>query len=96
MQLSGFEVSLENLETCDPIKTNADTGRTVSMDGTPFTEEQMMMPAFPCGLVAKSIFNDTFELIRDSDGDKIPIYQDKIAWDSDIKYKFKNLELKDY
>ena len=52
-------------------------------------------PATPCGLVAKSIFNDTFRLYRqDNDGKKveIDIIQKNIAWSSDIQYKFKNVE----
>ena len=49
------------------------------MDGTPFTEEQMQSAAFPCGLVAMSIFNDMFELIRDVDGLNLTIHKDNIA-----------------
>ena len=51
---------LEDLHRCDPARTNVEADRTVSVDGIPFTEEQKLSPAFPCGLVAKSIFNDTF------------------------------------
>ena len=52
------------------------------------------MPAIPCGLVAKSIFNDTYELYREVEGEadeKIEITSDNIAWTSDITYKFKNI-----
>ena len=51
-------------------------------------------PAFPCGLVAKSLFNDTFTLYRgnETDADKlITINTDDIAWESDKENKFKNL-----
>lgn len=51
--------------------------------------------AFPCGLVAKSYFNDTFELWRSDDAgestENITIADNNIAWDSDVKYKFTNL-----
>ena len=50
-------------------------------------------PAIPCGLVAKSVFNDTFELWKEdqtaAEGKvKIEIEETGIAWSSDITYKF--------
>lgn len=52
------------------------------------------MPATPCGLVAKSFFNDTFELWKlDDEGnesEKLEIISDNIAWSSDKEYKFHN------
>jgi hypothetical protein len=47
------------------------------------------LPAIPCGLVAKSVFNDTFELKMGST--KIPIVETGIAWSSDVEYKFNNI-----
>lgn len=51
-------------------------------------------PAIPCGLVAKSVFNDTFELWKkggNSGSDtNITISIKNIAWSSDLTYKFKN------
>lgn len=47
-------------------------------------------PAIPCGLVAKSFFNDTFEL-HGANG-RIEIDEQKIAWSSDVEFKFKNIE----
>ena len=55
---------------------------------TPLT---MDAPAFPCGLVAKSLFNDTFTLIEKETSKNITISDTDIAWESDVKYKFKNL-----
>jgi hypothetical protein len=43
----------------------------------------------PCGLVARSFFNDRFELLR-SDDSVVPWTQDGIAWESDVKHKYKN------
>ena len=59
-------------------------------------------PAIPCGIVAKSFFNDTYELWRQTGVEKdlslnskdvnIPINQGNIAWSSDVTYKFSNLK----
>lgn len=47
-------------------------------------------PAIPCGLVAKSFFNDTYTLRL---GDKVINITDKnIAWSSDVAYKYKNIK----
>lgn len=52
-------------------------------------------PAHPCGLVAKSFFNDTYELYNgtkiDSDY-RLYIDETDIAWGSDREHKFKNAE----
>lgn len=61
------------------------------MNGQPLKEND---PAIPCGLVAKSVFNDTFELY-DSKNQRVKIVETGIAWSSDIQYKFKNLEEKE-
>ena len=52
------------------------------------------LPAIPCGLMAKSMFTDSFNLYRQKDGEDewIEINQQNIAWASDIEYKFKNIE----
>lgn len=57
-------------------------------------------PAIPCGLVAKSVFNDTYELWREGDKSRgeadvnITIETNNIAWTSDVTYKFRNIENK--
>lgn len=43
----------------------------------------------PCGLVAWSVFNDSFALF-DSAGAAVPLNEKGIAWPSDLQYKFKN------
>lgn len=48
--------------------------------------------AVPCGLVAKSYFNDTFKIFNNEDLSKeIKINDDNIAWTSDIESKFHNI-----
>lgn len=43
----------------------------------------------PCGAIANSLFNDTFELLSRSDG-TLPILETGIAWASDKEHRFKN------
>jgi hypothetical protein len=44
---------------------------------------------FPCGLIARSVFNDTFFLFNET-GEPIMLRKDGIAWESDREKKFKN------
>ena len=44
--------------------------------------------ASPCGIVAKSIFNDTFSLITD-DGVPIEIDESNLSFEGDAKKKYK-------
>ena len=48
------------------------------------------LPANPCGLVAKSYFNDTFLIYRGTEN--ITLNDKGIAWESDVKFKFKNCQ----
>ena len=54
--------------------------------------------AFPCGLVAKSFFNDTFGLYdqypdeTDLGKGLISINENNIAWESDVEHKFFNID----
>jgi hypothetical protein len=60
-QLMGNWLDVDQLDDCDPIKRNKDVGRELSISGAKLDEDA---PAFPCGLVAKSYFNDTFTLTK--------------------------------
>ena len=55
------------------------------------------MPATPGGLIAKSFFNDTFQLWKKGQGSeadkRINISEKGIAWSTDVQYKFKNVEV---
>jgi len=84
------------LADCAPILTNAQAEVTTSVNGKVLDPEAA---AYPCGLVAKSFFNDTFALYSENPAttpdfasSKITIDDSDIAWESDVKYKFFNME----
>ena len=77
-QLLGNLLTEEELtDDCSPIVLNRDIGRFVSVDKV--TPLKMDEPAFPCGLVAKSLFNDTFSLAK-TDGEEVVMTTTGIAW----------------
>lgn len=78
-QLKGDVLSVSSLDDCDPIKTNADLGFEKSYGGTTLDPNAA---ANPCGLIARSFFNDTFSI------DGFTIDESDIAWDSDVEHKF--------
>jgi len=76
-QLRGSPVSsYSSLEDCDPMISKDD-----SSDESNFY--------LPCGLIAWSLFNDTFSLSKDNNS--IPLRKQGIAWASDAEKKFNNL-----
>ncbi len=87
-QLKGKILSKKQIkDDCDPIITNEDLGRIYAIDGK--TKLNPQEPANPCGLIAKSFFNDTFKLSKDNE--IIPIEPKGIAWEADVK-RFKHAE----
>lgn len=77
---------------CSPVITNEQMNVTVSVDGTPLLPNAN---AYPCGLIAKSVFTDNFTLSTsafDANTPNLNIVQfdeTNIAWKSDQE-KFKN------
>jgi len=76
-QLRGIEVTTKGgLVDCDPF---------ISLNGSDNVNDIY----FPCGLIAKSFFNDTFKLIREN-GSYVRMSMENIAWPSDVSTKFNN------
>lgn len=63
-------------------------GQTLSVNKTELVGSAT---AYPCGLIAKSVFTDEYELFSDQlMFQPIEINSTNIAWKSDVDYKFKN------
>jgi len=78
-------------DACDPILKNKDLfiDQQKDIDGN---DHDLEAPAVPCGLMAKSFFNDTLELYnQDKDKTQIEFDTTNIAWKTDIE-KFKNIK----
>ena len=94
-QLIGEETSLSEIkssEDCDPIYTNGDMGfddSTKAADGkTSLIKDEL---AIPCGIMAKTFFNDSYINWKINDEELI-INETNIAWEKD-KELFKNINL---
>jgi hypothetical protein len=89
-QLHGKEFTLEemkNSQDCDPAITNGDMDKTQSIvAGVLLNKEDL---AVPCGLIAKSYFNDKFTN-WEINGDPITPNEKDIAWKADKELKYKN------
>ena len=93
-QLNGKSFSLKEMKNsgdCAPAETNAEMNKKTSMTNEELKDDDL---AIPCGLIAKSFFNDKYELYKNSisNDNKITIDEKDIAWqaDKDIKYKNTN------
>ena len=94
-QLMGETISLSEIkssEDCAPLYTNEDMGfkeDQLSLDGKTFLIKDKL--AIPCGIMAKTFFNDNFSEWKINDIDII-INEKNIAWDKD-KELFKNTNI---
>jgi hypothetical protein len=78
------------ISACQPVVYNRENFYSKSVTNKTLDPDQ---PAFPCGLIARSYFNDTFKLFRLVDNSEININSTGIAWPDDKTYKFKNADL---
>ena len=93
-QLNGKVFSVEemrNSQDCDPAVTNAEMNKTKSCDPTVNLDPKEI--AIPCGLIAKSYFNDKFTNWK-INGESFSPDEKDIAWKADKELKYKNIDLK--
>ncbi|CAG9322823.1 unnamed protein product [Blepharisma stoltei] len=84
-QLLGYNQTKSDISSyCEPVVTMKDLGLITNLS-------KEIKIANPCGLIAKSYFNDTFILMPPADSPKntITVKHDGIAWDVDKDDKFK-------
>lgn len=91
LQLDGEYISLKKIKDsgdCEPVETNQEMEKNVSLSGLELNPNEV---AVPCGLIAKSFFNDTYQL-KNEKGEPITIDESNIAWEADKKLKYKNVK----
>ncbi len=88
-QLKGEEITEKEAEDCAPVITNQQMGKAgiKSISGEILKENDI---AIPCGLMAKSFFNDAFEFFLNDNKEKIMVNETNIARKSD-REKYKNV-----
>lgn len=88
-QLRGNVMSASDIgASCDPVLYMSDLGDTIAklaLDNTVLPSTNI---AYPCGLIAKYFFNDTFQLAEKVSGNQVPIDETNIAQSVDRNYKF--------
>ena len=93
-QLNGKTMTLEemkNSQDCDPVVTNEEMGFKEGTKSITGVELNMKELAVPCGLIAKSFFNDNFRDWK-VDGVNFTVNEKDIAWSADKELKYKNTE----
>ena len=91
LQLDGEYISLKKIKDsgdCEPVETNQEMEKNISLSGDILNPNEV---AVPCGLIAKSFFNDTYQL-KNEKGEPITIDESNIAWEADKKLKYKNVK----
>lgn len=95
-QLMGEDIEMTVAEAdCDPIIKNQDIDKVFAADGVTKLDPEAI--AIPCGLIAKSFFNDTYSLSQvENFATTLDIDSSDIAWKSDVDFKFKNQDREDW
>lgn len=84
-QLRGEKISLDSdTDSCEPVVFNKDIDfRKKSISGKDLEPNAV---AHPCGIAARSVFNDTFTM-KDPNGNPVVISSKGIAWEDDMTYR---------
>ena len=95
-QLNGKNIQLAEMkdsQDCDPAITNKDMNQKISISGKPLIDDDL---AIPCGLIAKSYFNDNFTNWIYINGFNEEVHfspnEKDIAWKADKELKYKNID----
>ena len=89
-QLRGDDLKKKDVESdCDPIVTNKDIGKKISMSNTDLNENDV---AIPCGLIAKTYFNDTYNNWK-INGEEVEIDEKNIAYAKDVSLFSKEIDM---
>ena len=89
-QLHGKKMTLEemkNSQDCEPVVTNEQMGKTISVEGHLLKKGDL---AIPCGLIARSFFNDTY-FDWTIDGVRFVPNENNISWETDRRLKYRNV-----
>ena len=96
-QLNGKDINLAQMkdsQDCDPAITNRQMNKNESVNGDILDLDDI---AIPCGLIAKSYFNDNFKdwIYIDEYNEEKPFNPNckDIAWKADKELKYKNVNL---
>ena len=81
-QLSGDDLATGDINSCSPVISMRDLGMSpvYAKANATLTPDSA---ANPCGLIAKSFFNDTYALYGPDNKTRVNITEDGISWDSD-------------
>jgi len=90
-QLRGDVKEVSDLTSCEPVTQVKDIGipGLTNLDGEILDPEA---PANPCGLIARSYFNDLFTIIDTETSEEVEISPKGIAWDTDVSGLFQRPE----
>ena len=93
-QLNGKTITKEQMldsQDCDPAVTNKQMNKNISVDGNKLDDDEL---AVPCGLIAKSYFNDNFTnwTYINRHEEEVPFKPNEkdIAWKADKELKYRN------
>jgi hypothetical protein len=89
-QLMGNDLDKNRLGECEGVVEGADQFDNYRhyLNGSRIEDDAVLNP---CGLMARSMFNDTFELY-DPKQQRVDINETLIAWESDKEYLFKHVD----